>query len=159
MRVEVEDVGAVVLTTYQPSFDLANLFRSNVIRTSFPATGHPTRLTCVSFMNPCKGSRSASSERLFCVSTSVLRFGMLFDRLGCILAIRLRAHSRVCNRGESGKLERVAMSLSVKSMDSWSCRHVSPHSHPTATPFHSTHSIIHWCVMKTYLRSNTQVLD
>lgn len=81
-------------------------------------TGFSNRLTCVSFMKPCSGSRSASSLMLFCVRTKVLRFGMLFDRLGCMLAILFRAHSNVCNLGESGKLERIVMSLSVKSIAS-----------------------------------------
>ena len=37
-----------------------------------------------------------------------------------MLATRLRASSRVCSRGERGKLARAVMSLSVKSMASWS---------------------------------------
>ena len=48
----------------------------------------------------------------------MFKLGRLLDKLGCMLAIRLRAHSRVCNRGESGKFARTEMSLSVKSMDS-----------------------------------------
>jgi hypothetical protein len=37
-----------------------------------------------------------------------------------MLLTRLRARRRVCRRGERGKLERVLMSLSVKSIASWS---------------------------------------
>jgi len=65
---------------------------------------------------------------LFCVSTNVLRFGMLFDKLVCMLDTRFRAHSNVCSRGESGKLPRTVMSLSVRSIASWSC--------PQASTFH-----------------------
>jgi len=86
---------------------------------------------------------------------------MLLDRLGCIPAIRLRAHSKLCNRGERGKFERVAMSLSVKSMDSWSYTQTPPVSiyfHVSLIPSHFTSpSLLVWC--STYLRSNTQVLD
>lgn len=50
----------------------------------------------------------------------MVRFGNEFARVGCMLLIRLRASRRVRNRGERGKLERAVMSLSVKSMASWS---------------------------------------
>lgn len=88
------------------------------LRTSLLVTGFSSRLTCVSFGNPCSASRSASSLTLFCVRTKVLRLGILLGKLGCMLAIRFRAHSRVCSRGESGKLARTEISLSVKSMAS-----------------------------------------
>ena len=57
---------------------------------------------------------------LFWVSTRVCRFGRLLARPGARLAMRLRAHSSVCRRGDSGKLARLVMTLSVKSMASWS---------------------------------------
>ena len=48
----------------------------------------------------------------------LVRFGIEFASVDCMLVIRLRARRRVCKRGERGKLERVEMSLSVKSMAS-----------------------------------------
>ncbi len=50
--------------------------------------------------------------------TSVVRFGIEFASVGWILETRLRARRRECRRGERGKLERAAISLSVKSMAS-----------------------------------------
>ena len=38
-----------------------------------------------------------------------------------MLLIRFLASNNVCNRGERGKLDNAAMSLSVKSIASWSC--------------------------------------
>lgn len=67
-----------------------------------------------------RGSRSASSATLFDVRTRVVRFGIELARLACMLVTRLRASRRVCNRGESGKLDMEAISLSVKSIASWS---------------------------------------
>ena len=49
-----------------------------------------------------------------------MRFGIEDASVDCMLVMRLRARRRVCRRGERGKLERVLMSLSVKSMASWS---------------------------------------
>ena len=48
----------------------------------------------------------------------VVRFGIDFDRVGCMLLTLLRASKSVRNRGESGKLEMVVISLSVKSIAS-----------------------------------------
>ncbi len=88
--------------------------------TSFLVTGFSSRLKCVSRWKFRSGSRSASSAKLFDVRTRVVRFGIEVARLGCMVLMRLRARSRVCRRWERGKLEREAMSLSVKSMASWS---------------------------------------
>jgi hypothetical protein len=81
-------------------------------------TGLSSKLTAVNLVKPCSASRSASSAMLLLVNTSVFRLGTLFHRLGWILEIRFRAHSSVCSRGRRGKLARVVMSLSVKSMAS-----------------------------------------
>ncbi len=66
------------------------------------------------------GSRSASSARLLAVRISVVRLGREAARVGWMLVMRLRARRRVRRRGERGKLERAAMSLSVRSRASWS---------------------------------------
>ena len=50
----------------------------------------------------------------------MVRFGNEFARVGCMLLTLFRARRSVRNRGERGKLERAVMSLSVKSMASWS---------------------------------------
>ncbi len=50
----------------------------------------------------------------------MVRFGNDFASVGCMLLTRFRASRSVCSRGERGKLERAVMSLSVKSMASWS---------------------------------------
>lgn len=50
----------------------------------------------------------------------MVRFGNEFASVGCMLLTLFRASRSVRNRGESGKLERAVMSLSVKSMASWS---------------------------------------
>ena len=65
-------------------------------------------------------SRSASSAKLLEVRIKVVRFGSEFASVGWMLLTLLRASRSVCSRGESGKLERAVMSLSVKSMASWS---------------------------------------
>ena len=49
-----------------------------------------------------------------------MRLGIDFESAGWMLLILLRARRRVCRRGERGKLESVVMSLSVKSIASWS---------------------------------------
>ena len=66
-------------------------------------------------------SRSASSAKLLDVRISVVRFGSEFASVDCMLLRRFRASRRVRKRGESGKLDKAVMSLSVKSMASWSC--------------------------------------
>lgn len=65
-------------------------------------------------------SRSASSAKLLEVRIRVVRFGNEFASVGWMLLTLLRARRSVRRRGESGKLERAVMSLSVKSMASWS---------------------------------------
>jgi hypothetical protein len=55
---------------------------------------------------------------LFELNTSVVRFGIESAKFGCICVIRFRARSKVESLGDSGKFEREAMSLSVKSMAS-----------------------------------------
>lgn len=84
------------------------------------ATGLPTKLRYVNLEKPCRGSRSVSSLRLFWLSMRVCRFGTCFGMDSEILDIRFSAHSSDCSRGESGKLLRIVMALSVKSMHSWS---------------------------------------
>ena len=120
-RIEVEDVVAVVLAcnTVIVSRVVTRLLHIRRL-TSFPATGFSDRLTCFNLVKFCSGSRSASSAILFCVRTSVLRFGIRSAIEGWIVVIRFRASRRLCSRGESGKLPRTEMSLSVKSMHSWS---------------------------------------
>lgn len=51
----------------------------------------------------------------------VVRFGMDVARVGWMCVRRFRASRRVRRRGKYGKFEREEMSLSVKSMASWSC--------------------------------------
>ena len=89
--------------------------------TSRRVTGFSSNDRCVSFVKPLRPSRSASSAKLFEVRTRVVRFGIEVARLAWMLLTRLRASRRVCNRGESGKFERMVTSLSVRSMASWSC--------------------------------------
>ena len=66
------------------------------------------------------GSKSASSAKLLEVRIREVRFGNEFASVGCMLLTLFRASRSVRNRGERGKLERAVMSLSVKSMASWS---------------------------------------
>lgn len=63
-------------------------------------------------------SKSASSAKLLDVRIKVVRFGNELASVDCMLFILFRASRSVRNRGESGKLERAVMSLSVKSMAS-----------------------------------------
>lgn len=65
-------------------------------------------------------SRSASSAKLLEVRTRVVRLGIEDASVGWMLLTLLRARRRVCSRGDRGKLERIVISLSVKSMASWS---------------------------------------
>jgi hypothetical protein len=55
---------------------------------------------------------------LFAVNTKTVRFGIDCASVDCIVATRFRARRRVRSLGESGKLPRIWMSLSVKSMAS-----------------------------------------
>jgi hypothetical protein len=71
-------------------------------------------------LNPPSGCRSVSSESLFFVRTSVLRFGMLVERFAWMFETRFCARKRVRRRVWSGKLPSCAMSLSVKSIASLS---------------------------------------
>lgn len=89
-------------------------------RTSRLVTGFSSKERCVSLGKFRRGSRSASSAKLFDVRIREVRFGNEFASVDCMLLTLLRARRRVRNRGESGKLERAVMSLSVKSMASWS---------------------------------------
>lgn len=66
------------------------------------------------------GSRSANSAILFDVKTSADRLGSDEASVGWICLMRLRARSRVWRRGKKGKFPRDEMSLSVKSIASWS---------------------------------------
>ena len=88
--------------------------------TSFRVTGFSNKLKWVNRVQCLKVSRSASSLKLFDVRINVLRFGIEVASVDWMLFMRLRDKRRVCNRGERGKLERALISLSVKSMASWS---------------------------------------
>lgn len=44
-------------------------------RTSFRVIGFSSRVKCVNFVNVFRGSRSASSDKLFEVKTRVVKFG------------------------------------------------------------------------------------
>ena len=88
--------------------------------TSFLVTGLSSNDRCVSLVKCLKVSKSANSARLFCVRIRHVRFGIEFASVGWMLVMRLRASSRVCSRGDSGKFARAEMSLSVKSIASWS---------------------------------------
>lgn len=89
-------------------------------RTSFLVTGFSIKTTCVSLANPRRGSKSANSAILFAVSTRFSRFGIEDANDGWIWFTRLRASSNVRRRGKWGKFAREEMSLSVKSIASWS---------------------------------------
>ncbi len=99
---------------------ILNHARAYICLTSFPATGFSTSDRCVNFENPRSASRSASSAIWFCVRTRVARFGIERATVGAKLVTRLRASSSVRSRGLSGKFAMTVMSLSVKSMASWS---------------------------------------
>ena len=88
--------------------------------TSFRHTGFPTSTRCTSRRRLPKAFKSESSARRFPSSTSVERFGIVLFRVGLTAVMRLRARRRVRRRGHSGKLVMAGMSLSVRSMASWS---------------------------------------
>lgn len=90
------------------------------IHTSLLVTGFSNKLRCVSRGNFPSTSKSASSARLLDVSIRVVRLGRLFATRGSIVLIRFLANRSVCSRGERGKFDRAVMSLSVKSIASWS---------------------------------------
>ena len=90
------------------------------MHTSLLVTGFSNKLKWVSLGNFPSTSRSASSAKLFDVSIRVVRLGRLVGTRGSIVLIRFLASRRVCSRGERGKFERAVMSLSVKSIASWS---------------------------------------
>ncbi len=92
-----------------------------VMRTSFLVTGFSNNTRCVNFVRPRRGSKSASSAMLFAVKTSVERLGIEFEMFDWICRTRFLARRSVCNRGKNGKLPSEEMSLSVKSIASWSC--------------------------------------
>ena len=90
-------------------------------RTSRLVTGFSSNDRCVSRGRFLSASRSASSARLLAVRIRVVKWGTEAASVDWMLLIRLRASRRVCRRGDKGKLARAVMSLSVKSMASWSC--------------------------------------
>ena len=92
----------------------------SLIRTSRLVTGLSSNERCVSREKFRSGSRSASSAKLLEVRIKVVRFGREVGSVDWMLLSLLRATRRVRSRGERGKLERAVMSLSVKSMASWS---------------------------------------
>lgn len=69
-------------------------------------TGLSVNTTCSNRAKLLNTSRSDSSVRLFDVSTRFFRFGIAVGRVGWMVATRLRASSRVCIRGDKGKLPR-----------------------------------------------------
>lgn len=89
-------------------------------RTSLLHIGLPINTRCVNLGRLPSGSMSASSARRLPSSCSVVRLGMTSRRLGAIETMRFRARRSVFSRGERGKLCSWVMSLSVKSMASWS---------------------------------------
>ena len=91
-------------------------------RTSRRVTGFSSRDRCVSLVKFLSTSRSASSAKLFEVKTKVRRFGIELGRVGWMVVTRLRARRRVWSLGESGKFPSTLISLSVKSIASWSCQ-------------------------------------
>lgn len=84
-------------------------------------TGLSISTNCSSRGNLPSTSTSASSARLLDASTKFVRPGTAAGRVGWMAATRLRARSRVRIRGDRGKLPRIWMSLSVKSIASWGC--------------------------------------
>lgn len=78
-------------------------------------TGLSSRLRCTRWANFPSGSRSASSDRRFCVRTTVVMRGMVLWSDGERVVMRLRASKRVWSRGRSGKLPSVVIVLSVRS--------------------------------------------
>ena len=81
-------------------------------------TGLSNKIKCISLTKCCRGSRSASSDKLLEVRVKLSRLGTDVERDVFMLFILLRARSSTRNRGESGKWARVERSLSVKSMAS-----------------------------------------
>lgn len=94
--------------------------RLNFSRTSRLVTGFSSKDRCVSLGNCLSASKSASSAKLLEVRIRVVRLGNEVASVACTLLTLLRARRRVRRRGERGKLERAVMSLSVRSMASWS---------------------------------------
>ena len=83
-------------------------------------TGFSSKDRCVSRWNFPSISKSASSARLFEVRIKVVRFGIEFGSAECMLLTRFLASSNVWSLGDSGKFDSVVISLSVKSIASWS---------------------------------------
>lgn len=90
------------------------------VHTSLFVTGLSTNDTKVNFLNPLSTSKSASSATLFWVKTRVLSAGTLLTTFASMRWILFLAHSSVWSLGLWGKFVRTEMSLSVKSMHSWS---------------------------------------
>lgn len=128
-----EDVVSVVLGRVSISASFFFLFMryesrslgTESPRTSFFVTGLSDSTRCVSRGKPPSTSRSASSATWFDASTRWRRFGIEAGRVPWMAEMRLRASSSVVTRGERGKLPSTAMSLSVRSNESWGCRCVS----------------------------------
>lgn len=91
---------------------------SRTSRTSFFVTGFSSRLRCVRLWHLLSPSRSPISLTRFDVNTKVVRLGSCSPILRSTFWMRLRAHSSVLSLGDSGKLESVVISLSVKSIAS-----------------------------------------
>ena len=83
-------------------------------------TGFSNKLRCVRRGNFPSTSRSASSAKLLDVTIRVVRLGRLLGTRGSMVLIRFLATRSVCRRVERGKFDRAVMSLSVKSIASWS---------------------------------------
>lgn len=84
-------------------------------------TGLSISTSCVSRAKLPSTSKSASSASPLEARTRFVRLGTEDGRDGWMEATRLRASSRVRTRGESGKLPRIWMSLSVRSIASCGC--------------------------------------
>jgi len=95
--------------------------------TSLAVTGFSTRLKKTNFPNPPNGSKSPNSCIRFFVKTIVVTFGTALLISFSILVIRLCASISVLNRVFNGKLPTVAISLSVRSMQSLSYCHKQQH--------------------------------
>ena len=115
-----DPVPIILMTTSAPIPHCRTLVCPSLIRTSRLVTGLSSNERCVSREKFRSGSRSASSAKLLEVRVRVVRLGREVASVDWMLLSLLRARRRGRRRGERGKLERAVMSLSVKSMASWS---------------------------------------
>ena len=120
----------------------------DVCPTSLAQTGFSCSTRCVNLVSPPNASKSASSASRLPVSTNVLRFGIVRPSVGANAATRFRASRSVRSRGERGKLVRCEMSLSVRSIASWSFFDFTVSARPSSEV---TERKTHLC--------DTQVLD